>query len=128
MADKLGAAMAWLASKLKAKVSVTGTYRRGAASVSLAVTLGSQILQSADERTGLVKVERTELDVVFSTADLVLSGVATTPLAGDTLDLTFGSSSWRFTAMSMSKSERCWRYQDASRAMIHLHLKETGAA
>lgn len=126
MSDLLADGMTTLASKLKSYAGKTGTYRRGANSVSITGTLAHQILRVSDH--GHTRVERADADFVFSAADLIISGAVVEPNDDtDTIDFTFGSTTKRFRLLPMNRGqEPAWRYSDAHQTMIRAHLKFTG--
>lgn len=125
MANLLADGLSWLDDQLKANASLTATYRRGAFSVSLQVQLGEQILKLFDAQ-GATKIMRTELDVLFHAADLILNSATVTPDRNDLVDITFGSTIKRYEAMPLPGGEAIWRYSDPHQNRIRLHLKQKG--
>lgn len=116
--------MTWLAGQLKDNVAASVTYIRGAYSVTLSATLGSQLLRLTDAG-GNTKIERTDRDIVFSAADLILNGSATTPQRGDKFRVTFGSTTTEYAVMAPD-GEPPWRYADSHQTMIRAHGKYYG--
>lgn len=74
-----------IASTLKAHGSDTATYRRNAASVSIAVSAGQP--DQAFEAMGGGRRRNDRREFIITAADLVLSGEVTRPLANDVIDL-----------------------------------------
>jgi hypothetical protein len=126
MADLLETGMGWLAGQLKANASRPVTYKRGADSVVVQATLGSQLLKTSD-RLGNTKVERTDRDFLILAADLVLNGNQTTPASGDVIEVTFGAVTQKFEVMAIG-SEAPWRYSDPHQLMLRIHTKYVGVA
>lgn len=124
MADFLNTAVNWLSDRMVANASQTVTYRRAAASVSISATLGSSMLRINDA-AGRSRVERTDRDFIVRSADLILSGSATTPARGDHIDLTIGGTIYRYDVMS-PVGEPPWRYSDSHNKMMRIHTKYIG--
>lgn len=126
MANRLEAAAQWLTGVLKEHAGTEVVYCRGAERLSLTVTLDSQLLRLADH-AGQLRVERTELDLLIPAADLILDGGLTTPLRGDTVEVTAGDVTKRFLLAPPGQgSEPAWRYTDPHQTMIRAHFKLVG--
>ncbi len=125
MADLLRTGTAWLAGKLKAVASQAVSYRRGSASVSLHATVGSSLLKVTDT-FGNVQVVRTERDYLFTAADLVLSGIRTTPQRGDVIDDATSGVTAHYEILAPD-GEPPWRYSDPAETMIRVHTKKVAS-
>jgi hypothetical protein len=127
VSDLLQSGAAWLAGKIKARAAQTVTYRRGADSVSLSATLGHSLLR-VTEGDGRTRTIRTDRDFLVTAADLVLSGETVTPARGDAIDLTVGSTAYRYKVLPYGKDEPLWRYSEPSNAIMRIHCKSDGVA
>jgi hypothetical protein len=126
MANVLADGLSWLAGQMKASASTTITYKRGASSVSIDATFGSQVLRVSD-RDGNSKVERPDADFIFTAADLNFGSGEVEPDAGDYIEATFGSTTKRFQLMPMNNgAEPAWRYCDPHQLMVRCHTKYVG--
>ena len=100
----------------------TATYRRGATSVQLHVTLGSS--QFDQESAG-------EVFNQFETVDVILDSVATAaliaatglPAIGDTI-----TTATRVHTVTSNLGEKPYRYMDHFRTVLRIHTTYTGAA
>ena len=121
MADILDTAVSWLNGVRKSSMSRLITYGRGTQSVQISATLGSSLLKLDSEFAE--RIERTEGDVVFSAADLVLSGQATEPQRGDWWTTTFAGVTARFEVRGPG-NEPPWRWSDSHRVVYRVHSKQ----
>lgn len=125
MADMLKSGVEWLANQLQEHVGRSVTYTRGAASVTLTVTLGRKLLKVGDDLGGL-RMVMTDRDYIIVAADLVLSGSLTTPAKGDTItdagDPDGVSRTWE--VLSPGGDEAPWNWSDPYRILIRVHTKQ----
>ena len=117
MADVLHAGANWLAQKMKAHVSRSVVYSRGANSVTILATAGKTLLRLIDPY-GASRMEWTDRDYLFTVADLILAGVPTTPARGDRIE----DAGETFELMPVP-GEPSWRQADPDGQMIRLHCK-----
>lgn len=120
MGDIIARGQAFLAAKLKAHASRTVTYRRGASSVSVQATIGTSLLSVGDGAGG-TRVVRTDRDYLIAAADLVLGGVAVTPVRGDVI--TDAAAPAGDYEVMPYEGEPCWRYADPTGYMLRIHTK-----
>ncbi len=126
MTDLLAAGLAVLDQQQRSFMSRPGTYRRGAQSVTMPVTMASQVLQVSD-REGNTKVERPDPDILFSAADLDFGAGPVPPQSGDLIDVAFGTVTKRFELMPAHRgAEPAWRYCDPFQFRIRAHTKLIG--
>lgn len=84
MSDLLAEGDAFLAETMATAVATQGTYRRGGQSASVDLTIGGPL----EEPYGGSPFPTTGRAVYIPAADLVLGGVLTTPVEGDTVEWT----------------------------------------
>jgi hypothetical protein len=112
---------------LRAHLSRTVVYRRGADSVEVAATVGSTAFERADEYGVVHRIE--SRDFLIATADLVLAGTVTLPKPGDRITETGDTTVHEYEVMAPG-GEPAWRYSDPQRLTLRVHTKfvRTGAA
>ena len=121
MGDLLRTGSDWLEAMRHKHASRTVTYRRGAASVELAATVGRT---EYDVDTGHGIVERYESrDYLLRTADLVLGGAAGTPQAGDRIEEVIAGDTVVYAVMAPA-NEPVWAYSDPGRITMRVHTKQ----
>lgn len=94
MADKMATGLAWLNSQMKANVSQTFTYRRGAHSVELSVTISAvrvnplTVLAGRMNERDPVQPSPQHVDhpLYFNAEDLILNSALVKPADGDTME------------------------------------------
>lgn len=127
--NELQDAMEYLASEMKARVSNSATFVRGAFKISLSVTLGEQLLKLNDGK-GSTKVERTDRDFIITASDLTPDDGVTLwkPQVGDRfyIDLSDGNGMQRYDVLAYEK-KAAWRYCDSYRKRIRTHTRAMGA-
>lgn len=117
MADLLASGLDWLADQLLSHSSRTVTYQRGAASVSVAASVGRSLLKLGDSYGG-VRMEWTDRDYLIRASDLVLNGAVVLPARGDqVLD---GTAIYEVLAPG---SEPVYRTSDPYGALLRIHTK-----
>ncbi len=110
MTNLLRTGSAWLQAQQKQHASETVSYRRGAASVALAATIGMTEREVDDGRGFPV---RTEIrDYLIDTADLVLGGVPTLPERGDRIVETAGATEIVYEGIACA-SDRAGPHREA---------------
>jgi hypothetical protein len=113
----------WLSDKLRHNASTIAWYRRGAASTSIAMQIGSSEFEVQDETGFSTRVETR--DYLFNVDELLLDGVPVTPLVGDRIiegDLTNG---FAYDVCAVA-SEPHWQYADPFKRRMRVHTKFVG--
>ena len=124
MPELLKTAIDYLHDQLKAHNSVTVTYRRVAATVSVSAIIGRTLFENEDE----YNVTREKIrDFLILQADLILSGSATTPQKGDQIDETRGSTVYTYAVLELNGQPP---YEDADdyHKAFRIHTKLIGTA
>ena len=124
MADRLKTALARLAERRKAHQGRTVTYRRGAYSVEVTVSIGETVFRMVVEYGAQVRVVRR--DYLLNTVDLVLNSQRVVPQAGDRIEETDGDSIYVHEVMGPGGGEPAWRYSDPYRRVLRIHTKHVG--
>jgi hypothetical protein len=129
VADKLQAGVAWLNVKLKASVSRTVTYKRGASTVGLSAALGRKLLKLTDELGG-GRVSFADRDYLFAAADLNFGAGPVPPQDGDQIqdagDPDGVTRIWE--VRSPGGNEPAWNWSDPYRTRLRVHCKFVGTA
>ena len=99
----------------------TIVYSRGSDSVSIEATYGRSEFTS--ERDGVVTVEANDRDFAFQLDDLVLGGVAATPVRGDRITDAEGR---LFEVLALAGAQ-IYRACDAEGTMVRVHTKRISA-
>ena len=119
MSDRIATrGLARLNARVKAAAATTFTYRRGAASVSLSVTIGSVKTTPLTTLAGVMadrdlaqpSPKHVDHPFWFNAADLILSGSVTTPQEGDTLEQVVSSVTTVYKLAAPGDGGRPWRY------------------
>ena len=110
----------WLASQLKTHASVDVTYIRGADQATVKATIGKTEFEIDDGSGVVVRVQ--SRDFLIHTADLVLGGTETLPVAGDLIHETQGSNTFVYQVMAPG-NEPHYRYSDPFRKLLRIHSK-----
>jgi len=122
MTDLLKAGLATLRQWRKAHMTVSATYNRSDASVALSATVGKsrhRISQSYGSFTNVVV-----RDYLFDTVDLILSGAATLPEAGDRIEeVGDDGKTYVYEVMSPGGDVPEWEYSDGHRGTLRVHTK-----
>lgn len=121
MANLLATGMAWLNEQLNDQGSSNVTYTRGAASVTIAATLGRHAPRSLG---GLPdnEVDTFLTTMTFTSEDLVLSAARTVPARGDTVSYTANGVTFTFDVLPID-GERMWKESDAFGLRLEINLK-----
>jgi hypothetical protein len=124
VADMLKAGVEYLIDQIKAQAGRSVTYRRGAASVTLTVTLGKKRLMLGDDVGGL-RIQHSDRDYLIAAADLVLSGSLTTPAKGDTIldDNEPDGTARVWEVLSPGGDEAPWQWSDPYQQLLRCHTK-----
>lgn len=118
--DLLRNGSAWLEAQRTRFASGTIVYRRGAATVQVAATIGRTLFEIDN---GYGAVERTESrDYLLQAADLVLDGLVVLPQRGDQVRETVGQQTFVYEVLAPGK-EPAWRYSDPYRQTLRIHTK-----
>ena len=99
-------------------------YQRGAESIEINATIGRTIFEQADQLGILHTIE--SRDYIFRSADLVIAGDITTPIAGDRIIETIGEAAVTYQVMSpgvAGPNDPPFRYSDPQREAIRCHTK-----
>lgn len=114
MADLLERGVRWLQEQRTKHCTRDVTYVRGAASIVVKATVGRTQFETDDGHA--VRVDFTERDFLIQTADLVLSGNAVTPQAGDRIR---ESQNGQVLVLEVID----WRYSDPYRQTFRIETK-----
>ena len=120
MANLFETGTAWLADQLKTHASADVIYVRGADQVPVKATIGKTEFE-LDDGSGIV-VRIQSRDFLIHTADLVLGGVETLPVAGDLIRETQGTNTFVYEVMAPG-NEPHYRYSDPFRKLLRIHSK-----
>ena len=120
MGNLLKTGQTWLQAQRHSHMTETATYRRGAASVSLAVSVG--LYERGLDETISVAEESSLRDFIICASNLVLDGSIVEPLAGDKIDITFNGTVCTFELMSPGEGP-CFRYSDQYRLDLRVHAR-----
>jgi hypothetical protein len=121
MPDLLQSAAVWLAGQLKTPASPSVTYRRGAASVVLAATIGET--RSEQTTTDGLTTDVLVRDYLIAAAELILDGERTLPERGDTIEETVGAQTLVFEVVPLA-GQAHWRWCDAAHVMLRIHTQQ----
>jgi len=117
--DLLSSGSSWLAAQRRAHMTRSVVYRRGAASVALAATVGRTPFW-VDRGEGLF--ERIESrDYLVTAADLSLGGMTVLPERGDQI-----IESAKVYEVMAPADEPPYRYSDRGRSQLRIHTKYMG--
>lgn len=83
--DLIQQGLAWQAAQLKKSAGQPVTYQRGAQSASLTATIGQTAFKTEDLPRGGVKIEHSDVDFIFTAADLTAAGICLPPQMNDTV-------------------------------------------
>ena len=120
MPDLLEQGLAWLEDQRHRHMTRTVTYRRGGEEVSLAATIGRTEFEQVDEYGAIHKTQ--SRDFLVRTADLVLDGVRTLPLAGDQIREADGNPTFVYEGMAPG-DQPPRRHSDPYRQALRIHTK-----
>lgn len=101
----------------------TVTYTRTATSVSLAATQGDTRYEAQTESGLTVRAKTT--DFIIRAGDLVIGGIPTTPIPGDEVRVTRGSTIVVYEVQNFGDGG-CWRPCDSRSVLIRIHARQTG--
>jgi hypothetical protein len=110
----------WLAGQLKAHASVDITYVRGIDQVSVKATIGKTEFEIDDGSGVVIRIQ--SRDFLIHSADLVLGGSETLPVAGDQIQETQGANTFVYEVMAPG-NEPHYRYSDPFRKLLRIHTK-----
>lgn len=118
--DLIERGLAWLGAQRHRHLSRLVTYQRGNQSVELAATIGRTEFEQADT---FGAIQRTQSrDFLVRTADLVLGGEPTMPVAGDRIREGDGEKTFVYEVMAPG-GEPPFRYSDPYRRSLRIHTK-----
>lgn len=122
MTNLLARGVDWLGTQRKTHMSDTVTYRRGAASVQLAATIGSTEFEQ-DDRAGLTTREQVR-DYLIAAADLVLAGATVLPARGDRIEEIDAAGTTHFyEVLPLGGGKQHYRFSDPHRVTLRIHTK-----
>lgn len=121
MSDRLRAAAANLAARVRSDAGNTITYARGASTVSVTATLGRTIFRTSTEYGVTRTVSR---DYLITADDLQLGGVRVIPVRGDRITEVDPRGDSRTYEVLAPGGEDVWRYSDAQRQILRVHTME----
>ena len=120
MPNLLQTGSAWLADQLKTHGSVDVLYRRGAEQVAVKSTIGKTEFELDDGSGVVVRIQ--SRDYLIQSADLVLGGVPSLPVAGDRIRETQGATTFVYEVNAPS-NEPHYRFSDPFRKLLRIHTK-----
>ena len=118
MQDLLRQGAEWLEEQRTAHMAALVTYARGAATVTIAATVGRTEFQGAD--AGGMLTEFVSRDFLVAAADLRLSGSAALPAVGDRITEGDGAV---HEVMAPGGNEQPWRWSDPYGLAYRIHTK-----
>lgn len=120
MPNLLQTGSAWLADQMKSHGSVDVRYERGAEQMPVKATVGKTEFE-LDDGSGLV-VRVQSRDYLIQSADLVLGGVPSLPVAGDRIRETQGATTFVYE-VNAPGNEPHYRFSDPFRKLLRIHTK-----
>jgi len=114
---------AWLADQLKTHGSTAVVYQRGALQASVQATIGKTEFE-IDDGSGVIQRFESR-DYLIQTADLVLGGAQTLPVAGDRILETVGDQVLVYEVLAPG-NEPHFRFSDPFRKLLRVHSKHVG--
>ena len=123
MTNLLQIGASWLADQMKTHASIDVTYERGAEQVPIKATVGKTEFELDDGSGVVVRIQ--SRDYLIHTADLVLGGVETLPVAGDLIREAQGAKTFVYEVMAPG-DEPHYRYSDPFRKLLRIHTKHVG--
>lgn len=128
MGDLLDEGSAWLDEQRTAHMTRPVVYERGTDTVEVPATIGRTVFEQVD-RMGIVQKLESRDFLVLRT-DLVLSGVETTPRAGDRVRDPDGADTQLYEVMAPGGAggEPPFRYSDPYRRTLRIHTKHVGSS
>ena len=109
MADMIASAAAWLAAQQKANVSQAITYIRDNSSCVIQATMQEELLRIYVGQ-GNSRIERPDISMTFTAADLNFGSGVVLPKSGDVIRVTIGGVVKNFKIMPQSShGEMSWR-------------------
>ena len=124
MPNLFEAGATWLANQLKAHASAEVTYVRGVDQVPVKATIGKTEFEIDDGSGVIVRIQ--SRDFLIHTADLVLAGTESLPVAGDLIRETQGANTFVYEVMAPG-NEPHYRYSDPFRKLLRVHAKLIGS-
>lgn len=119
MGDLLRDGLAWLTAKLNGHAARPVVFRRGAAQVTVAATLGRKDFE-ADTLAGRLYFRAS--DFLIPAASLVLNGQNVLPERGDRIEVAFGAGTVVFEVLAHDGVPP-WEYADPHQHMLRIHAK-----
>jgi hypothetical protein len=105
---------------MKTHGSVDVLYRRGAEQVAVKATIGKTEFELDDGSGVVVRIQ--SRDYLIQSADLVLGGVPSLPVAGDRIRETHGATTFVYEVNAPS-NEPHYRFSDPFRKLLRIHTK-----
>lgn len=113
----------WLADTLQNdwdSYSATYTDDSSSTAISLTVWIGRTVF--AQNMESKARIEFGELDVFIRADELLVSGSKILPDKGDRVAITLNGTAMVFKVASTPTGEPPWRYSDAQRELMRVHL------
>lgn len=118
MSDRIGTALARLNDRIAETAAVTMTYRRGAYSVSLSVTIGAVAVSPLTVLAGVVadrdlsqpSPKHVDHPFWFNAADLIINGSLVEPADGDTMERVISGTTYLYTLSAPYDGSQPWGY------------------
>ena len=110
---------------LRAVCGLTVTYSRGAASVVVQAVKGRTVPGELDEAGALVRDEG--VNWLVAASDLVLSGAAVTPQAGDLISVAEPGGTGRYEVMPLAGGPDCAK-SGSPGTQLRIHTRKVGTA
>lgn len=120
MANLFEAGATWLADQLKTHAIADVIYVRGGDQVPVKATIGKTEFEIDDGSGVVVRIQ--SRDFLIHTADLVLGGTETLPVAGDLIREVQGTNTFVYEVMAPG-NEPHYRYSDPFRKLLRIHSK-----
>lgn len=120
MSNLLEAGSAWLADQMKSHASADVFYERGAEQVPVKATIGKTEFELDDGSGVVVRIQ--SRDYLIQSADLVLGGMPSLPIAGDRIRETQGATTFVYE-VNAPGNEPHYRFSDPFRKLLRIHTK-----
>ena len=123
MPNLLEQGASWLADQLKTHASTEVIYQRGVNQVAVQATIGKTEFE-IDDGSGVIQRFQSR-DYLIQTADLMLGGAPTLPVAGDRIREAVGDQTFVYEVLAPG-NEPHFRYSDPFRKVLRIHGKHVG--
>jgi len=123
MPNLLEQGASWLADQLKTHASTEVIYQRGVNQVAVQATIGKTEFE-IDDGSGVIQRFQSR-DYLIQTADLMLGGAPTLPVAGDRIRETVGDQTLVYEVLAPG-NEPHFCFSDPFRKVLRIHAKHVG--